>query len=478
MELNYESSTNSKKTKPIYKILIALIICVLIIICIIFALLQSLKENRFVVFVDGKEVSYTGTTELAKTINDTTYINIKEFAKLVGYEYHDGEYKSFSSDKNKCYVQGGEETASFYIDESKVYKLPVNQLTSEYEEFEFKNPTKKIDEIIYAPVEMINVAFNTVIQQSEKSISAYTLNYIVNSYNQKVISWGYEEITDYDFENQKAILYGYLIVRKENGLYKIINLDNTKEILSDKYNKIEFDENTQEFFITNSLEKVGIINPDGTTKIEPIYDLIECIDKEADLYVVQTNNKYGMVGDNNTVIVNAEFDEIGIKNTNDNSKNVGKQYIILNSLVPVKKENKWGAYNKEGKLVLELEYDGFGCNDNTVKLGDNSKKVYPVLSIEKCKGVVVQKNKKYGLLDINGKQLVTVSVDSIYEDGQGKYLMAYNGKELNIIDELVKAGIIKEEIEEKNETNNNNTVGNIVNTTNNIQNNSIITVDM
>lgn len=475
MGLNYENSTNEKQTKPIYKILIALIICVLIIICISFTLLQSLKKNRFVVTIDEKEVSISSTTELAKTVDDVTYINIKEFAKLVGYEYHDGEYKSFSQDKDKCYVQGENETASFYIDENKLYKLPVNQLTSEYREYSFKNKPKQINGIVYAPIDMINVAFNTVIQASEKSISAYTLSYVVNRYNQKAVNWGYEKITDYNFENQKAILYGFIIVRKENGLFKVINLDNTKEILSDKYNKIQFDENTQEFFITNSLGKVGITNSDGTTKIEPIYDSIDCIDKEADVYVVQVNNKYGMVRENNKVIANTEFDEIGIT-TKENAEDVGKQYIILDSLVPVKKDNKWGAYDKEGKLVLKFEYDGFGCNDNTVKIGNSSKKVYPVLTIEKCKGIVVQKDKKYGLLDINGKELVTISVDSIYGDEQGNYLMAYNGKELNIIDELVKAGIIKEDVEEKNEASNNNTIVN--NTTNNIQNNSVITVDM
>lgn len=477
MEINYENSTNQKQTKSIYKILIALIICVLIIICIIFALLQSLKKNRFSVLVDTKEVSTSSTTELFKKIDDVIYINIKEFAKLVGYEYHDGEYKSFSQDKDKCYVQGENETASFYINENKLNKLPVNQLTSEYKEYTFKNQTKQINGIVYAPTEMLSIAFNTVIQANEKSISIYTLNYIVNNYNQKAVNWGYEKITDYTFENQKAILYGFLIVRKENGLFKVINLDNTKEILSDKYNKIQFDENTQEFFITNSLGKVGIINSDGTTKIEPIYDSIECIDKEEDVYVVQIDNKYGMVRENNKVIANAEFNEIGIttKESSESSEKGEKQYLILDSLVPVKKDNKWGAYDKEGKLVLKFEYDSFGCNDNTVKIGNSSKKVYPVLTIEKCNGIVVQKDKKYGLLDINGKELVTISVDSIYGDGQGNYLMAYNGKELNIIDELVKAGIIKEDVEEKNEVNNNNITNN---TTNNIQNNSVITVDM
>lgn len=470
MEINYENSTNQKQTKSIYKILIALIICVLIIICIIFALLQSLKKNRFSVLVDTKEVSTSSTTELFKKIDDVIYINIKEFAKLVGYEYHDGEYKSFSLDKNKCYVQGKDETASFYIDENKLYKLPVSQLTSEYKEYSFKNATKQIDGRVYAPTEMLSVAFNTVIQANEKSISIYTLNYIVNNYNQKAVNWGYEKITDYNFENQKAILYGFLIVKKENGLFKVVNLDNTKEILSDKYNEIQFDENTQEFFITNSLGKVGIINSDGTTKIESIYDSIECIDKEEDVYVVQIDNKYGMIRDNNKIIANAEFDEIGIT-AKESSGNEGKQYLILDSLVPVKKDNKWGAYDKEGKLVLKLEYDEFGCNVNTVKIGNNSKKVYPVLTIEKCKGIVVRKEKKYGLLDTNGKELVTISVDSIYEDGQGNYLMAYNEKELNIIDELVKAGIIKEEVDEKNEVSNNNTL-------NNIQNNSVITIDM
>ena len=57
-----------------------------------------------------------------------TYINIKEFAKLVGYEYHEGEYKGFTNEKNKCYVKGPIETASFYANDNKVNKLLVNQI--------------------------------------------------------------------------------------------------------------------------------------------------------------------------------------------------------------------------------------------------------------------------------------------------------------------------------------------------------------
>ena len=68
MELNYENTTNKKQTKPIYKVLISLIICVLVIICIIFALLQSLKENRFFAIVDEKEVDISSAIELIKKV--------------------------------------------------------------------------------------------------------------------------------------------------------------------------------------------------------------------------------------------------------------------------------------------------------------------------------------------------------------------------------------------------------------------------
>jgi hypothetical protein len=286
--------------------------------------------------------------------------------------------------------------------------------------------------------------------------------------------WGYSSISDQSFENKKSILYGYIVARKEsNGLYKIINLDNTKEIVSDKYNSIEFIENTEEFFVTNSLGEVGIINLDGTTKIEPEYDYIEVLDKKSGLYLIQENEKYGVVKSGNITIIYPEYDSIGLDI--ENYPEQESKYILLDTLIPVCKGGKYGAFDKEGNIVYKVEYDGFGCADTEIE--EMKKSVNPVLTIERCKGIVVQKEEKYGIKGVDGKDLVSITLDSIYSIEDDKenieYYMLYETNELNIIDKLVEAGLIESETTEDEEE---YKTSNIIQE-NSIQSNNITGVD-
>lgn len=461
-----EEQLTKKGMETSSKILLAIIACVLLIIILIIVLLLNIQQNTFNISVDGKVVNANKDALITK-IDNITYINIGEFAKLVGYEYHEGEYKAFTIEKDKCYVQGANETATFYLNDNKVCKLPVNKLTEDYQEYTVENTIKSSNDKMYASIEAINLAFNVVVDEDENSLDIYTLDYLVTTYDKKVKDWGYTGIADQDFENQKSLLYGYLIVKKENGLYKIIDNQNTKEIVSDKYNSIKFTENTKEFFVTNSLGQVGIINLDGTTKIEPIYGSISVLDKKSDLYLIEKDKKYGVVKSGNITIIYPEYDSIGL-DTKALTNNLESQYLILDKLIPVCKNNKWGAFDKSGNLVIKIEYNSFGCNLTTIELNGVKKAVNPVLAIEECNGVIVKKDEKYGILDINGKELVPVAVDSIYkiensEDENSKYYMIYNNEELNVIERLIRAGLIKDK--NINEENNNITTGTIDNGT-------------
>ena len=453
---------NNNKMETSTKILIAIIVCVVLIIVLILILLFNIQTNTFNLLIDGKAKENYDISKLIMNVDDITYINIEEFAKLVGYEYHGGEYKAFTIEDDKCYVQGIEETASFYANDNKVCKLPLNALQEEYREYAIKNTIKVKANKMYAPIEAINLAFNVIVDKKEKSLSIYTLSGLVASYDKNVKDWGYSGISDQNFENQKALLYGYIIVNKENGLYKIIDSKNTKEIVPDKYKAIEFSENTQEFLVTNSLGQVGIINLDGTTKIEPTYESISILDKNEGLYLIQKNEKYGVIKSGNATVIPTEYDSIGLTNLSSNSI-LDNKYFIYDKLIPVCQNNKWGAFDKNGNLVLKLEYDGIGCINTSVEINGVKKTVEPVFLIEECKGIVVEKNKKYKLLDITGKELISTEVDAIYiyegtTDKKYNYYMLYKNQELNIIDELIKAGLIENS---ENEDIGNNTENNI-----------------
>jgi len=461
-----EEKTTKKGMETSSKILLAIIACLVLIILLIVVLLLNIQANTFMLSIDGVSKENYNIDSLIAKVDDTTYVNIEEFAKIVGYEYHKGEYKAFTIEDNKCYVQGTNETATFFLNDNKVCKLPLNELTSDYSEFTVENVIREINEKMYAPIDAINLAFNVQITERENSLTIFTLNYLVTWYDAKVKEWGYTGISDQNFENQKSLLYGYLIVKKENGLYKIIDINNTKEIVSDKYTSIQFTENTKEFFVTNSLGQVGIINLDGTTKIEPIYESISVLDKNSDLYLIQKDKKYGVVKRGNITIIYPEYDSIGMGVTNMTS-NVESQYLILDTLIPVLKDNKWGTFEKEGNKIIEVEYDGIGCNITTLELNGTKKVVEPVLYIEECEGVVVKQGEKYKLLDITGKELISTALDAIYkientENEEYNYYMAYNNQELNIIEELIKAGLIEDKANSSTTSNNNAVVNNSI----------------
>lgn len=471
---NENTQTQKKGMENSSKILLAIIACLVLIIILILILLLNIKTSTFNLLIDTKIQENYDISKLTTKIDNITYINVEEFAKLVGYEYHKGEYKAFTIEENKCYVQGKEETSTFYLDENKVYKLPLNELTQDYEEYTTKETVKSQNGKLYASIEAINVAFNVFIQEDEKKIDVYTLDYLVTAYDKKVKEWGYTGIEDQNFENKKCLLYGCLVVKKENGLYKIIDTNNTKEIVLDKYTSIQFSENTKEFFVTNSLEKVGIINLDGTTKLEPIYDTISVFDKKSDLYLVQQDKKYGVVKSGGTAVIYPEYDSIGL-NIKSNSTNTENKYIMQNDLIPVSKNGKWGAFNKQGDIIYKLEYDGIGCYTTTVEINGSKKNVNQVIYIPECKGIVVKKADKYGVLNENGNVIVPIQVDNIYslETNTNKieYLMIYQGKELNIINMLREQGLLKEESKE-------NTTNPINNNTTTSETNNVITVDV
>lgn len=452
----HQKTKNGMETST--KILLAIITCVILIIIMILTLLMNIKQITFSITVDGLEETTVNKEELITTIDGITYMNIKNFAKLIGYEYHRGEYKSFTIEDDKCYVQGNNETASFFLNDNKICKLPLNQLEDAYNEFTVENIVKLKNDEMYATIEAINLAFNVIIEEKPKALDIYTLDGLVTTYDKKVKTWGYTGISDQDFENQKSLLYGYLIVKKENGMYKIINLNNTKEIVSDKYTSIQFTENTKEYFVTNSLGQVGIINLNGTTKIEPIYDSVSILDKKSDLYIVQKDKKLGVVKSGNITIIYPEYDKIGLDTKNSNIDTESK-YLILDTLIPVSKNNKWGCFNKEGTKILDIEYDDFGCYLTNVEVNGIKKIVEPVLSIKRCNGIVVKKSDKYGVLDVTGKELVPIAVESIYaientEDEDTKYFMLYNNGELNVIERLIIAGLIEDTEKEVKEGNN------------------------
>ena len=412
---NEETQVTSKKKKAnSSKILLGIIACVVFIIILLIVMILLIQMNVTRLIINGLEKVDYDIAKLISDVNGEIYIDIEEFSKLVGYEFHKGEYKSFSNEEDKCYVAGKYETATFYLKEDKVNKLPIDsELNEEYREHLVKNPVKVINNKLYATKDAIEVGFNVMLANQEDALYIVTLDHIVKLDNVNALKWGYEDITNQSFENKKALLYDRLIVKKEDGMFKIINRSNTEEIVPDKYLEIQFLESEQEFRVTNNQNKVGILDLDGTVKIEPIYDSISILDKKENLYIIEINQKFGILED-------------------------GK------------------------KEIIEPQYDAIGCNMEIIEVKGYNKEVNPVITIKECDGIVAKQGEKYGVIDLKNNIIVPFEVDSIYSIENDKdeleYFMIYNGEELNILAMLIEQGIIKDPKKEEVVPDNSNTI--------------------
>ena len=485
-----EEKTKKENTGTTKKILIAMMILLVIIISVIVLLLMNIQAKTFKVLKDGQKV--TNTTKLLKTINNTTYVNIKKMAEITGYDYHVGEYKTFSSDSDKCYIESKPlvseesntntetETTSFYLNSNRICKLKSNKLDEDYATFKVESNTVQIENEFYASLDAIEKGFNVKINLTETRMNIKTLSSILKQYDsylselsEKSNGKTYNSLFTEELDNQKAVLYDYLILNeKDANIYGVIDA-NGKEILPNKYKKITFIENTKEFIVTNSQDKMGIVDAEGKNTIEQLYDSIKVINSNPKLYLVELNQKFGVLDKTGNTIVYPEYDTIGADSTI--YKDLQNQYILLDSVIPVCKEKKYGLFDIKGNKLLDVKYDGIGYEKTSAEIDGVTKTVNPTVAIEDCNGIVVQEGETYNIYILGNDDITKLRVESIYylsNNGEKTYYMVYKGKEIDLIERLIEAKIIKEKVTKtEDETTSENTIENTVaNTTNNVAN--------
>jgi len=193
-------------------------------------------------------------------------------------------------------------------------------------------------------------------------------------------------------------------------------------------------------------------------------------------------NKYEK---NGKILIYLEYDQIGINAEPFQTSNIKNPYLLYNHAIPVKQNEKWGMYDKKGNLILPIEYDGMGCiaSDKTTN---------NILTIPAIKGIVVAKElettekKKvtyYGIVNWLGRELVPPWLETVYStinNGREEYTMVNRGTSYNVIEYANQNITNLEELNDEtkssknNETTDNKTTNSEV-TTNEITTNEITT---
>ncbi len=464
---------NKKKGPKITTVLIIMMTIIIIAVIGVIIAILSLQEQPLRVSIDGLQTALPADTFVFGE-NGKIYVSIRDIAQKLNYEAHNGEYKVDTEDTNKMYIEAIDETetTSFYLNSTTISKVAPNT-TDNYMNIVIDEPIIEMNGKMYITSEGFTPAFNSTFSynSSNNTITIQTLPYLYNYYASIITELGWAEISE-DFNNQKAIVYGMIVASKENtGKYGVISLTGD-EIISPRYDNIEFIENAQEFIITNSSQKVGIVYSTGNTKISVSYDEIKVIDSDLGLYLVKSNNKYGIVNSEEDLIVHMEYDKIGVDTTIYQTDNITNSYILFNTYIPVMQNQKWGLFNLQGQKIVETEYDGLGCVPKNVK----DKVVNNTLLIEPQKVVVLEKDEKFGGIDTKGNMLIPVAFDGIYSTisaGETSYYLLYNEKEYDAVEyiRLIKEqlGIANEDEEDENDVQDTNTA---VEDSNSMQNNA------
>ena len=462
-----------KKTKVKLWFIIVMVLIIILIIAAagIWMYSQNLAKNQFKFYIDGvKKTGYTDTMFLNDGTN--TYVSISEIAPLLGnYKVFNGGYQQFTEDTTKCYANNSKEIVTFEAASNRIYKYnAIGESNLESQSFDLTRPIKTSGANLYICLDDLKRAFNVLVtlDSSKNTLSIFTLNNLAEYYSEQVQNAAITSKTsnfseEVLFNNQKALLYNLVVVvDPDTKLYGVASLESpTVPIIGTRYSSLEFMEGNNDFIAKTSgqNQKVGIIASDGITKVRLEYDNISVIDKNLGLYLVTSNNKQGVVNKNGKTIVYQDYDQIGLNN-NLVDQNVTNKYILFDNCIPVKRNGLWGIVDIEGKEILPLEYDGIGCDaDNP-----SDPRFSDVIVIPELEAIVIEKDevngqsrvKKYGMVKKDGSHFINYVLDTVYSiTAQGKTVFC--GYVQNQIIDIVDF-IYQEQAGNSNQTKENNDV--------------------
>lgn len=447
-----KQAKNEQRKKVVLMSIIACgVLIALLIVMIIYIQYQDTLQLK--VYIDGTQISFSDN--MFKEDDGTKYINIKELSDLLGYTYTKGEYKKYNENADSCYIKNnleivamtaGKDTFTKYID--VVEGAPELTLEGPYgvemsvstqnggsNTFVMDKPIKQINGELYLPFEHIIDVYNMTVDTNTKNrIRMYTLPMLFNSAKELAARLEYGTISGV-YENIRAIPYG-LIVVGDNGIFGVIDLKG-QEILSVKYETLEFLQNTEEFFM-RAENTVGLLDKDGSTIIKPMdYDNISILDEIEELYLVEKNRKYGVVNREGEVVIHVDYDRIGLKNIDDfKIADLRNNYLLFDKCIVAELDGELGLYDIKGKELLKTVYEGFGYLSDVS--GEDSVLVVP--KEVGINGLVINFDGRYAIYDVDKEAIavpaIYTKIYSVTKAGVTTYYAEFNGEQQDLKDIL------------------------------------------
>lgn len=451
--------TNQKKKMLLMGIIVTVIIFAVVLVVLLILMAQESKKTKIQF---GDQIYKTSTVEVTteegiyqeKSIQlgeekvpamlvdpqGNAYYNIETISKIAGYKYNNGEYGSDNIDetKDKCYIDNGGEYVNFFADTNEISKnikaneqytgelkdLKEKQNNSEenveldVESFTLEKPVILFEESLFASTEAINKGLNMMIIQNGNTMQFYTIEALTSAYSSSLSQKGYTLTSN--FKNQRALCNNYAVVGKDEE-YGVVDLSTNKEVISLKYDTVEYVQSIGEFIVSSN-SNFGMIKPgEASPTIKLEYDSIKLLDASRKLYIVEKNNKFGVVSAKGEDIIPTEYDQIGLSSVSAyKSQGITNKYIIAGECIPVMRNKTYGLYSVDGQLLASTRFTEIGC-ETPDKIIDNTSAM-PTLTIplsDNVTGIVFAMTNSaritsYGIITTKGTIVLNAYYTAIY----------------------------------------------------------------
>ena len=412
------------------------------------------------IIYQGKEMPMLLTLPAGKT-----YFCIETVATMAGYKYNKGAYGALDESTDNCHIDNGGEYVTFssgsdalyknikrvddYDGELKYKKVNSNN-ASEIEDEELvlleKPVIKFSDGKLYASYDAITQGLNMKIIADGSNITIFPMEQLIKTYSDFLTKEGYT--LTLNFRNQRALYKGYAVVAK-NKKYGVLKIEgnNYDEVISAKYDTVEYVQSIEEFIISSD-GNYGMIAPGSEQPTIALkYDSIKLLDAGEKLYIVENDKKFGVVNTDGEIIIPTEYDQIGLKDIQAyKSQGITSKYLIAGECIPVMRNGLYGLFSKEGYTLARTNYTSIGC-ENPSKLINNTSAmptlVVPltenvnciVFSMENSAGI------NYGMMTTDGTIVRQPYYTAIYYmTSNGKptyYFNKINNNEVLTLEELI-----------------------------------------
>lgn len=305
--------------------------------------------------------------------------------------------------------------------------------------------------IAIAVIVMFVISINAILKKGDdkervSTIVKYFVTYtedkwgVINNKGEVIIDNSYEEMIIIP-DNSKDIFICTVGIDLEENTYttKVLNKD-AKPILKDYTNvtPIENYSGSDVWYEENVLKfekdgKFGLIDFEGKELLSPEYDEIYALEGVSKTIVIKKDNKLGIYNNSaKEVAVEAEYEEITtLTDTYDNG------YIVKNA------EGKFGLIGANKKVILEPIYEEiknvYSSNMYVVKkdgkelvINEKSEPVYEngfdkIVNVTGS-NIVIEKEKKLGLIDMQGNTVIEPQYDSLVHCFTDNYIAKKDNK--------------------------------------------------